>query len=244
MKSLFNEKEVFDYDFGSTKKLKPGKAKGKFVGLELEIISKAPRELLSLEFRKAGLTKYVNLAGDSSIKRERYYPYCHEIRCLIPQMELNSVIKKVCNILEMFGSKANNSCGLHVHLDMRKRKVAECYTKLVDNLPTLKTMVAEHRVNGRVYNKMNKTNNFEYASKGKPQIMVMPESKDVTGVITPEYKYEIRANKEPRNSAINPHSYKKHKTLEVRLKEGTVDSKDITKWVNKLVKIVDNKKAS
>jgi len=232
------------------KNIKPGKSRFKHVGVELEIVSKRGRNSLVEAFNKAGIAKYVNIGFDSSIRTEwGEYPFAYEIRCLVPQFRFKDIIKKVCKVLQDTECKANNSCGLHVHLDMRPkigRDVKQVYTKLVDKLPELTKYVAPRRIGEDAYNPLNRTNDYEYAVKGKPVIIerqartkVLRKPMVKNGLPVME-KYEIRSDSEGR-SAINPHAYAKHKTIEVRLKEGTVDSKDITKWVNKLVSIVEGK---
>lgn len=233
---------------GLRKYITPGKSRYKHIGVELEVISKS--DLLTLEnaFIKANLSKYINIGVDGSIRIEGEYRYNHEIRCLVPQFRFKDIIKRVCKVLKETECISNQSCGLHVHLDMRPktgRKVKQVYTKLVDKLPELTKYVAPHRVGSDAYNPLNRLNNFDWAIKGKPVIIERIKRTPVRRVamfkngIPVMEKYEIRSGHEGR-SAINPHAYAKHKTIEVRLKEGTVDSKDITKWVNKLVSIVES----
>ncbi len=231
------------------KYLKPNNTKTKYIGLELELISKANDTQLANEFHKAELSRYINIGYDGSIRPEpgEGYAHAYEVRCLIPQFRFKEVIDRICQVLQKTECKANRSCGLHVHLDMRPktgRKVKKIYTKLVDNIPELKKMVADYRVSEGAYNPINRHNNFDDALKGKAvkiqrqvltPIFQRPKLKHGAPVFE---EYEIRSNAESR-SAINPWSYGDHKTLEVRMKEGSVDAVDITKWVNKLVTIAD-----
>jgi hypothetical protein len=229
------------------------KSKGKHIGLELEIISKSNREQLRIAFRKARLSKYIQLGSDGSIRNTEEYLNTHEVRCLIPQRAYKVIVPRICKVLEECGSTANDSCGLHVHLDMRrkatKRNVKTAYQKLVDSLPKLQKMVKVHRYEGTPYKPPNRINNFDWAINGKPVKMQRqaytlngrPRTKNKQPVME---EYEIRSETERRNTAINPHAYQEHKTLEVRMKEGTVDNKEIIKWVDELVTIVDSKEVA
>ncbi len=51
--------------------------------------------------------------------------------------------------------------------------------------------------------------------------------------------YTDRWNRDERYVAINRSAYAKHKTIEIRLHQGTVDVKLISNWVNLLLKIIN-----
>lgn len=239
LKPLYKKNEFFELSDRETLKPKGKNKKNNHVGLELEILAKVPRDILDWESKKLGLDKYIQIGTDGSIRREEYYPYVHEIRCLIQENELDTVVPQITEFLQSMGAKANQSCGFHVHLDMRNRNASKSYTKLVNGLKTLKKDVAKYRLKNS-YCPLNKVKDFKMALNGK----VIKRSY-VDGWGTRVY-YSDRQGQESR-AAINPHAYKKHKTIEVRLHQGTVKSGKILSWVKKLIKTVDGepkKKAS
>jgi hypothetical protein len=255
MKSFFkrneNYKTLREKCVGYKKPTK--KCKDKFVGLELEIITKVPREILIWEFNKAGLAKYIVVGEDFSIKKEKGFPYTAEVRVLCKQKELSKIVNQVTKVLKVNGSAVNQSCGLHVHLDMRNRKVSTAYTNLVNNLTVLTKLVNKSRYEKGSYNKLNKNKDFVTSLKGK---FIKIPSQSMNYDVVP-HKPMVDSNGNPimymrsicqikpldRNSAINPYAYKEHKTLECRLHEGTIEASKIIRWVNKLVKIADSKVA-
>lgn len=205
--------------------LKPGKSRSNHIGLEIEIASKIPQNILAWEFLKAGLNGYTTLANDASIRVTAENPYKIEIRVLCKEHEIKIVIPKVMEVLKLSGAIVNKSCGLHVHLDMRKRDVTQAYKNLVDSLPYLKTKVAKGRTRNK-FCKMNKTNNYTEFLNGK--VMHSPGGIEEV-VLEPSGRY----------SAINAHAFNDHKTLECRLHEGTLNPKKVTKWVETLVEVVN-----
>jgi hypothetical protein len=50
-----------------------------------------------------------------------------EIRILATEKEAPDVIQKVCAAIKQAGGKINDTCGLHVHLDMRNREFNEVF---------------------------------------------------------------------------------------------------------------------
>jgi Putative amidoligase enzyme len=181
----------------------------RYVGIEMEIISKMDFQVLSEAIALAGLENFVNVATDGSINRSTAYPHAHELRILSKEREMPRIIKQVCKILHGKTS-VNKSCGLHVHLDMRKRNPDMAYANLFSSQALLYAMCPKTRL----------TNNF-----CKPA--------------NSYYKMTTMGGGDDRYRGINPTAFQRHKTIEVRIHSGTVNAFKIINWVKLLVQIAD-----
>ena len=116
---------IDNHDFA----LKPSK-KINYVGIEIECFSQKSDVKLQEILLEMDLEKYVTIGGDSSID-DPYRDQGIELRCLIPENKLDKILPKIGKALKKHKCEVNLSCGLHIHLDMRNRKVIDCYKKLV-----------------------------------------------------------------------------------------------------------------
>ena len=73
----------------------------------------------------------------------------HEIRLLSTEEDLKSNIEKLNKVMNYIKPKINDSCGLHVHLDMRNRNADECYDKLLKAQTQMYKMQPKERKNNR-----------------------------------------------------------------------------------------------
>lgn len=161
------------------------------------------------------LSKSLRLGEDGSIRTEEGFTYPIEFRLLMKESDKERVLTLFQKVIGPY-IKVNDSCGLHVHLDMRNRDKEKAYKSLYKALPYLTSRVDYTRLNNS-YCKLNSDN--ELASFAE-------------------------ALRNGRYQAINPHSYNKHKTLEVRLKESTLNFREASSWVRDLIDIVNDKKKS
>lgn len=119
-----------------------------YIGLEIECYSPNTRNK-TLELVLAhDLENYVNVFDDGSIEvpyRSADYLYSCELRILMPEKEMPAILEKLSIFLKEGKFRANYSCGLHVHLDMRNRDVDTCYNKLLKFQDVLFGMVRTHR---------------------------------------------------------------------------------------------------
>ncbi len=187
--------------------------KSNYVGVELELICKANREVLNELFIRNKLAGLVYVKGDSSIARENSDEQTHEVTIIGKQQNINDVINRVCKVLNSkeVGAYVNNSCGLHVHLDMRNRDPKMCYMNLYKALPVLAGMVPANRTKDNKYCRLNTHGNFDDKSMG---------------------------NYDRRYQAINPVAYESHKTLEIRLHSGSLNATKINNWINILLAVI------
>ena len=195
------------------------KIKDNFIGIELELICKLSLDQLEKKFIDAKLAGHVYIKGDSSIHPEDNGERGHEITILCKQSDYIDVIKRVCAVVNSSEVSAyvNNSCGMHVHFDARNRDANVMYTNLVRMLPILSKMVPATRVEG------------QHASN----YCAVNISDDMT-------KSRHPTGREDRYQAINPTSYSRYKTIEVRLHSGTTNAAKIINWIAICLYAVDS----
>jgi hypothetical protein len=136
-----------------------------YIGVEIELASKVDRDFLCDKLFEAGVAKYIHIKDDGSIRRDNDYPNTHEICVLAKEVEITEVINKICKVLnEQCGVRVDKSCGLHVHVDMRNRKVEKAFANLVKMQHFLYAMLPANRRNS----------NYSYPVKGH-EWRVLPE---------------------------------------------------------------------
>lgn len=126
------------------------------IGVEIECGVDCSEECLRTDFARAGLGTKVSVVYDGSVHVDDRTAV--EVRVCDAQERIAETIRSVCDVLNNRSAKVNRTCGLHVHIDMRKRDWRSCYTKLYRMLPWLYAIVAESRRcggEGRQYCKRN-----------------------------------------------------------------------------------------
>lgn len=194
------------------------KMKANYIGVELELVASCDRRILEAEFIKAGLAGFVNIRGDGSIRCEESGQHAHEVTVLCRQDDVKSIITSVCKVLNGKTVKAfvNNSCGLHVHIDSRNRDPEMLFHNMVSVLPMLKGMVPKCRVEG------SHANNY----------CAMNITKDIKSK-------DCASSNGRRYQAVNPESFSKYKTIELRLHSGSTNATKIINWVTILATVAD-----
>jgi hypothetical protein len=203
----------------------------KHIGIELEIISKEKEGRFLKMLNNSMLKPYVSLAEDSSIEvynndlcdcgydEEDGHgedcsvyngDYAIELRLLLKENELPRVMKLLDNFLKSTDCYVNETCGLHVHLDMRTRDVHNSYSNLFKSLDEICSKIDSSRLTNR-FCRRNLRDDFD-----------QQDSLD------------------DRYFMINTRSYEEHSTLEIRAHEGTTDVDKISNWINFLISTVDN----
>lgn len=188
---------------------KPTDNRSHYVGIELEFTSKVERTQLGLKLFKAGLVDYCELKDDGSL-RPKKEEHGYEIAALFKESNFSKYLKKLCLVLEDVKAEVEGRrCGLHVHIDVRRRKKDVVYHNLVSCQSLFMKMVPEPRRN----------NEFCLTVNSK------------------KFPTKFTGGRHERYKAINASAFYRHSTLEVRLHEGSVDFKDIRNWVSLLIKI-------
>ncbi len=128
---------------------KAPKTKDYYIGLEIELTSKITADQAVDKIVDLGLQDYVRVMRDGSIQvTDREYPHTMEFCILMRFSEISEVLSKM-QILLKDGFQANASCGLHVHLDMRKSDFKRVFANLVSMQEVLFGLSASHRAGNR-----------------------------------------------------------------------------------------------
>lgn len=187
------------------------KIKNKYVGIELEFISSVSIDTIQQVLCDVKMEGYTQVGTDGSVRDANGMGY--EVRILCKEEDAKHVVSTVCSALKSkCGAFVNDTCGMHVHFDMRNRKVETCYTNLVQVLPLLQSLVPTTRTGewGSRYCKTNEDLNFESAQRlGRYQ-------------------------------AINPTAYSEHRTLEVRLHSGSLNATKICNWISIISTVLES----
>lgn len=178
------------------------KSKTNYIGIELECFNELERYGLFSDIADLGLEDMIQPGDDGSIEPD--FGLDCELRILLKEKQLSSGLKKVNKLLKKSKFGVNDSCGLHIHLDMRNRDVEKCYKRLLAFQDVLFAMVEKDRRNN------------DYC------------------------KFTTKENQKVRHVAINKEAYLIHKTIEVRLHHGTLNTKSIEKWIKLLLRIIED----
>lgn len=195
------------------------KTEDKYIGIEIECIIPSN---WSYESDLIAYRKYLSIASDGSIncedmeseedaKGNKYHWIGKEFRILAKESELENVVKQVTHILVEHGAQVNTSCGLHVHFDMRHT-----------------TDTDRQEIYSKLYHSLALLKTIVPSARLKNQYCRINTEN------TPAYNGD-------RYKAINPVSYQRHRTFEVRLFNGTVNAEKILNWVNLLKGIINGK---
>jgi hypothetical protein len=107
------------------------------------------------------------------------------------------------------GFSCNDQCGTHVHFDMRNRDVKVVYQNLFKTQKFLRKFLTRNR-KYNMYCKMNKADTFEkQLSLGD------------------------------RRHAINVQAFNEHRTIEVRMHQGTLNPDELIPWIKLLIKVTN-----
>jgi hypothetical protein len=185
--------------------------KDNHIGVEIEFISKLAYGEIEMLMADAGLENSVTVKEDGSVNSSTEFPHAHEICLIATEKDIKKLVKKVCKLIAPHSS-VNKTCGLHVHLDMRKRNTDKTYANLFAAQPLLYGMCPKSRVNG---------------SYSCPVSDYEPFS-------------ERDGYDDDRYVGINHTAYEKHDTFEVRIHAGTVSETKINNWIKLLIKIADS----
>jgi len=206
-----------------TPKVPAKEFKTNYVGIELELFCKLDRHNLLENFIKEKLAGYVCVKDDGSLRPENNY-HPHEVTVLCKQDMAEEIIPKIIKVLRSQDCDAavNNSCGMHLHIDVRNRDPYTTYSKLVKALPLLTKLVPNDRI----------SNTF-------CRLNTLPDLKSQykNGLIE---NGPITSTREIRYQAINPLSVAKYKTIEIRLHSGTLNIKKILNWIDICTSIADS----
>lgn len=189
------------------------------VGIEIEFICNADREVICAALIKEKLSKYVRIKTDGSLRADDGNHvnqgngiFGWEICVISPENKLKDILTRTMKVINSFASKANDSCGLHVHLDMRNRNKETVYHNFYQCQQLLLGIIPKNRRN----------NKYCYPASSP--------------------NWADRDNGPHDNShwaGISKSSYNVHNTIEIRFHHGSVDYSEIKNWIDILVKIAN-----
>jgi len=182
------------------------------VSVEIEFAIKLNMQELGTKLFDAGVAAYVHLKTDGSVRDFGEGYNPFEISVCMPVSKRDEVLRATLGVLNQHGAKVNRTCGLHVHLDMRGYDHRKAFSNLVSAQPILYQMVPASR----------RTNTYCAKTTNK------------------NYDHYLRTSN--RYLGINPQSYRKYGTIEVRLHSGTTDFVKITNFVDILTAVGYNDK--
>lgn len=134
-----------------------------------------------------------------------------EVRVLLLEDDFEQTLTKILDVLNSMGFPTNEKCGTHIHFDMRNRDVKVIYQNLFKTQKFLRKFLTRNR-KYNTYCKLNKAETFE------KQMSIGD-----------------------RYYAINVEAYKRHKTLEVRMHQGTLIASELIPWIKLLTRVVNYK---
>jgi Putative amidoligase enzyme len=134
-----------------------------------------------------------------------------EVRVLVLEDNFIEPLTNIMNVLTGMGFSCNDACGTHVHLDMRSRDVNVAYANLFKAQKFLRKFLTKKR----------KRNSFCKINTGET--------------------FEAQKTQDDRYYGINVQSFDRHKTLEVRMHQGTLNPKELIPWIELLTRVVNYK---
>jgi len=232
-KVTIKELEKLIYDDKSP----PDEFKGLWRGVEFETIftsENALQEFVSA-IRRKGLSKFVQVKKDNSLRTDEddKHALCKEV-CVIYKAGDEHILRYVCEAMDSPSLRAmgnqrayvNNSCGLHVHFDMRvvpgatttqeaEKQVKQYGQRLARCVPALKMILPKSRRNNQFC--LNVINEMPRAGQALPP------------------KDQIDKD---RYVFVNMKSYRRFETIEVRGHSGTINADKVLNWIALCEKIM------
>lgn len=157
---------IQDYMDNMPLKTKPTSSeKANYVGIEFECFSNLDQNEILAELIEQDLAECVQIDDDGSIEQD--FGDAYELKILTPEKKLKLTLQKFGKVLKNGKFGVNDSCGLHIHLDMRNRNVEQCYKKLLKFQDVLFALVKKDRWNNEYceYTRENSRGHYYAISK-------------------------------------------------------------------------------
>jgi len=211
--------------FNALEDHRPGKGYGQWIGVEIECFM--PYESLGIanddDGNKWGLASkrlaarirdaripHVTVKSDGSISSPTRGSYFETEITILFTRGNKAPLRKLCSVLKELKTQVNKSCGLHVHLDCRDLAPKKSSQPRYDDpLPR------------------------ELRRRGEKLENVLPLLMQMVSKSRRNNSYCAPRMSEQR-SAINLGAFNKHRTIEVRLHQGSVNFEKIAQWVELL----------
>ena len=179
-----------------------------YIGVEIECYIKGSHKNLAqaLMSEDNELSKKVTIKADGSLRRQEG-EINTELAIIDTEENIHETLKSIEKVLEDFEIRVDDSCGLHVHLDMRNKIAELCFHNLVKMQTIFYKMQPKERETNQYCRKTESSNVFKMLRQGE------------------------------RYRGINPCSLENLQTIEIRLHEGTYKAEEINNWINLLLRI-------
>lgn len=120
-------------------------SKDKHVGIEIECFINGNDDLLTDALLEANLQDKVCIKDDGSLEHDDSDLSSVELTLCDTEANYKQTVKRLCTVLQDFDAVINKTCGLHVHLDMRKRDAYASAKRLIQSQPFLFKLVPHSR---------------------------------------------------------------------------------------------------
>jgi hypothetical protein len=137
--------EEFILDYCGRLPAPPLIGEARHIGIEIECYGPASTQQVAATLLALDLEKYVDVDEDGSIEGDGPGDMDYEFQVLVTEANLDEILNKLKTVFKICCLKVNESCGLHVHLDMRHRNKHRCYERLLKFQDLLFGMVARPR---------------------------------------------------------------------------------------------------
>ena len=185
------------------------------IGIEIECLGTITRDELREALNEVdGLRGKTDVGYDLSIEKDEEDQNQHEVRILCTRNNRKDLITKVMKVLNDNECSVNESCSIHVHLDLRNKSMSRVRTvfyNLVKCSELMFSLQEDHRRNSTYC----ETNRYE----------------TYTGTLNRD------TGNNARRRAINAHSYRRFSTLEIRLHHGSLDADEVLTFIKLLLKV-------
>lgn len=153
--------------------------------------------------------------------------------CVTPALNSNEAgfedLKKCCHALRSVGATTNKSCGLHVHIGARDLSDQE-FCNVFVNYMMLETAIESFLAPSR---------------RGSNAQWCYSLRRHERSVLTATTKEEMRqALGYDRYHRVNAEAYNRHRTIEFRQHQGTINYRKVSAWVSFLGKLVEFSKTN
>lgn len=113
-------------------------SKERHIGVEIEcFLDPYTNEELADSLIAAGVDKKVCVKDDGSLSTDEEGWQSTELTVCDSEANIEDTITKVCKVISDYNGMINETCGLHVHLDMRDRPVTKSAQRLIASQPFL-----------------------------------------------------------------------------------------------------------
>lgn len=124
MKSTIGHKKLSTYQYP--------KSLDAHIGVEIEFLCPyGERTEVNGFFVEAKLTDKVRIMTDRTVQEKGLYGW--EACIIAKEHSYRGIVEDVCQVLKNMKASVNSSCGLHIHIDARKRDVKTLYHNMVSS---------------------------------------------------------------------------------------------------------------